>query len=136
MKTRNIIIIVLAAAILAGAFLWLKPKTENQSKEPETNLSEQKEQATPKPQEFQITIKENKIVSGNSVIRVKRDQEVKLKVTSDVAEELHLHGYDKTLDLEPNVQSELKFMADISGRFPLELHNAEVEIGALEVAPE
>jgi hypothetical protein len=74
-------------------------------------------------------------VEGPALIRVPRGTPLVLRITSDVADELHLHGYDLTLDLPAGQTAELRFNADIAGRFEYELHRAHAEIGALEVLP-
>lgn len=53
---------------------------------------------------------------------VGRGAEVTLKVTSDVTDRLHVHGFEKTLDLTPGGEQELVFTADMAGRFEIETH--------------
>ena len=43
-------------------------------------------------------------VTGDSRVTVKLGDEVTIRVTSDVAEEVHVHTYDLTVDLEPGVR--------------------------------
>jgi hypothetical protein len=47
---------------------------------------------------------------------------VELVFTGDEPAELHLHGYDITLDLKSNEPGKIQFTATIAGRFPLEVH--------------
>jgi len=47
---------------------------------------------------------------------------VRLIVTADVADEVHVHGYELTLDLAAGVPAELTFVADVPGIFEVELH--------------
>lgn len=46
---------------------------------------------------------------------------VTITATSDVAEELHVHGYDLHLHLAPDVPGELSFVADVPGIFEVEM---------------
>lgn len=85
--------------------------------------------------EFQLTVKGKKLIAGPEVLSVTEGDQVVIVITSDVVEELHLHGYDKSLDLKPNVPGRLAFVADRSGRFEYELEKSRVELGALEVQP-
>lgn len=74
-------------------------------------------------------------LKGPSLIKVKQDDTVVLRVTSDSADEFHLHGYDLLLPLYPGRPAELRFVASHSGRFTFELHREDLELGALEVYP-
>ena len=58
---------------------------------------------------------------------------VTLTVTSDAADELHLHGYDLTAQLEPGQPASLTFPADIAGVFEAELHEAGTVLLSLQV---
>lgn len=139
MKYTTPLIIVVGIIILAGLFFLLKPKTEN-SKAP---VSQSKYSATANPtpvpsqalNNFELIIKNKKLASGPSSIQIFKGGEVQIKVTSDLKEQFHLHGYDKSLELEPNKPGVLKFKADVSGKFPFELENSGVDLGTLEVLP-
>src|SRR3989338_221346 len=84
---------------------------------------------------FNLVIKEKKVISGQTTIKINQGDEVTIKITSDEAEEFHVHAYDNSVELEPNKQATLTFTANLSGRFPFELENSKTEIGALEVQP-
>lgn len=97
--------------------------------------SETDEQKMTAPNTFDLVIKDKKIVSGPVTINVTQGDEVTINITSDEAEEFHIHAYDNSVELEPDIQSTLTFTANLSGRFPFELENSKTEIGALEVQP-
>lgn len=59
---------------------------------------------------------------------------VVLRVTSDVADEVHLHGYDLKQDVEAGSTAEISFTADIPGVFEAELENAGLKLVELEVS--
>lgn len=84
---------------------------------------------------YELVIKGKKIVSGPETIQVVQGDEVTIKITSDEAEEFHVHGYDKSVELQPNQQATLTFRANISGRFDFELEQSKMDLGALEVQP-
>lgn len=57
-----------------------------------------------------------------------RDQEVTITVASQVAGELHFHGYDTEVpeqELEAGQSVTVKFTASHVGQFPVELHPAD-----------
>ena len=82
-----------------------------------------------------ITITDGWVTEGPDAIKVKRGDQVRLVFTSNQVDELHLHGYDITVQLEPNQAGVLEFTAKHAGRFGYELHKAHREIGAIEVHP-
>ncbi|GAA1580577.1 hypothetical protein GCM10009789_38050 [Kribbella sancticallisti] len=83
----------------------------------------------------EVTIKEGKIATaGGTVVKAKAGQTVRLVATSDVADSLHVHGYDKTLDLEPGKTVSLLFTADMKGSFEVETHESAKLAFRLQVA--
>ena len=80
-------------------------------------------------------VRAGKRASGPEVVRLKKGDAVELTVTSDAADELHLHGYDLTLKLQPGKPATLKFVADRTGRFGAELHHAGADVVTLEIYP-
>ena len=66
---------------------------------------------------------------------VHKNDTVSLSVTSDEADELHLHGHDLHARLVPGQAARLEFVARRTGRFTLELHRAGLELGAVEIYP-
>ena len=60
--------------------------------------------------------------------------QVTLVITSDVADEVHVHGYDLTADLAPGTPAEITFAATIPGVFEVELHEAGTALLALQVS--
>ena len=63
------------------------------------------------------------------------ESSVVLTVTSDVADEVHVHGYDLMADVAPGAPATIRFTADAPGRFEIELENTGVQIAELEVRP-
>jgi hypothetical protein len=59
---------------------------------------------------------------------------VRITVTSDAADEFHLHGYDQTLALRPGVAATLRLVADIPGVFEAELHHSGARVFELQVS--
>ncbi len=59
---------------------------------------------------------------------------VMVLVHSDVADEVHLHGYDRSVAVPAGGSATLRFAADIPGVFELELHEAGVVLASLEVS--
>jgi hypothetical protein len=66
---------------------------------------------------------------------VDKGDRVVLVVTSDVADEVHLHGYDLSRDVAPGQRARIAFRATIPGRFEVELENRGLQIAELTVNP-
>ncbi len=58
---------------------------------------------------------------------------VQLTVTSAVDEEIHVHAYDRTLELHAGEPAELQFVADIPGVIDIELEGNGVLVAELSV---
>jgi plastocyanin len=84
---------------------------------------------------IEMVVAKGRVVSGPSVVKVTQGDRVRLGVTVDAADELHLHGYNLHLNLKPGQRAQLDFVAGKSGRFTYELHHADLELGAIEVYP-
>ena len=59
---------------------------------------------------------------------------VEVRVASDVAEEVHLHGYDLYLQLEVGAEVALVFEANLPGVWEAELHPSHRELFQLQVS--
>jgi hypothetical protein len=66
---------------------------------------------------------------------VDKGDRVVLVVTSDVADEVHLHGYDLSRDVAAGGRARIAFRATIPGRFEVELEERGVPIADLTVRP-
>jgi plastocyanin len=95
--------------------------------------SQQAQDSTKKT--FNAVIKNNQLVSGGGTLPVTQGDEVTITITSDTPDSLHLHGYDKSVNLEKNKPASLTFTANLSGRFEYELEDSQLSLGALEVQP-
>lgn len=70
---------------------------------------------------------------GVKSIRAQRGQTVRLVGSSDTEDSLHVHGYDKTLELHPGQTTTMSFVADVSGSFEIETHESEKLVAQLVV---
>ncbi len=63
------------------------------------------------------------------------DRTIRLIVTADVSDEVHLHGYDIRADVAPGSPAVLEFEANVPGIFDVELEAAGLEFMQLQVEP-
>jgi plastocyanin len=98
-----------------------------------TTTQEKKEK--PKPQVTTIVVKGGDPVGGVQELTYTAGDEVRFDVESDVAEEVHVHGYDLIEQVSPGKVASFEFPADIEGGFEVELEGAHVQIAELTVQP-
>lgn len=67
-------------------------------------------------------------------VEIPLGSEVRFSVTSDTADEIHIHGYDMTFDVSPGVPAVVEFDADIPGIFEVELHSNHSLLVELQVS--
>ncbi len=91
----------------------------------------------PKPEvtTVRIVVRGGEVRGGIQRATVGQGKQVAIVVSSDVADEVHLHGYDKMVDVAPGKPARLAFVASIPGRFEVELENRGLQIADLEVRP-
>ena len=80
-----------------------------------------------------VTVRGGSVVDGASRQRATLNQPVTIRVTSDVADEVHVHGYDKKLDVAAGRTAEVTFVASIPGVFEVEFERSHKLLFTLEV---
>jgi hypothetical protein len=75
--------------------------------------------------EIRVTISGGKISPAPGRVRVDKGQSVKITVTGDQADEIHVHGYDKEAAFAPGRPAVVQFTADQTGQFEVETHETE-----------
>jgi len=75
-------------------------------------------------------------VGGPLEVEVTEGEELRIDVTTDAPDELHLHSYDVYLDIEPGKTNELVVEnADIGGVIELESHSTGALLAEISVVP-
>lgn len=82
-----------------------------------------------------IDIHGGKVKGGPKRTTVKKGERVTIVVGSDVADSVHLHGYDEFGDVAPGKPARLTFVASLPGRFEVELEGRGLQIADIEVRP-
>jgi hypothetical protein len=82
-----------------------------------------------------IVVRDGEPVGGVEELEFDADEEVRFRVSSDAAEEVHVHGYDIAKDVPAGGTVEFAFPADIEGIFEAELEELGVQILELRVNP-
>ncbi|WP_432930660.1 hypothetical protein ACQPZZ_09020 [Microbispora sp. CA-135349] len=89
--------------------------------------------ADPAVKEITVTIAGRKVTPPPGRIEVTKGQTVRITVTSDTADEAHLHGYDKAASLQPGTPASIEFVADETGLFEMETHESGLQLFQLLV---
>ena len=84
---------------------------------------------------IRIVVKGGRPVGGIRRAKVRQGRKVVLIVVSDVADHIHLHGYDLLIDVAPGQPGRIQFDATVVGRFEVELEDRGVQVADLEVRP-
>ena len=80
-----------------------------------------------------FVVQHGKVVSGPHAINAKLGSTVVIEVTTDIADEIHVHGYDKEVETKAGVAGRVSFVANIPGIFDVELHKSNVLLAELTV---
>ncbi|MDN4517315.1 hypothetical protein NWT09_27890 [Mycolicibacterium sp. jd] len=80
-----------------------------------------------------VTVSGGKVSTAKQLVDVPVGSPVELVVTSDVADHVHVHGYDEMVDVVPGVPARVGFIASIPGVFEVELENAKLRLLQLRV---
>jgi plastocyanin len=84
--------------------------------------------------EIRVTVTGGEVSPRPSVHKVRLGQTVRLTVTVDEADEVHVHGYDRELKVAPGKPATIEFRADQSGRFEVETHDSSLQLLQLQVS--
>ena len=83
--------------------------------------------------EIVVAVKDGKVVPPTHRVKVAEGTDVRLLVTSDEADEVHIHGFDIEQDLPAGDQATIEFTADQTGVFEIETHESGLQLVQLEV---
>ena len=115
-------------------------ETTTTETETDTGTDEPHETVQPAPEATRIEIRGGAVVGGPADIKVKKGDVVRIVVSSDAHDDIHLHGYDIEKEVEPGRPARFRFTADLEGIFEMESHVAEDAgkdplVGKLTVEP-
>lgn len=82
-----------------------------------------------------IVVRNGEPVGGIAELEYDAGEQVSFQVSSDVADEVHVHGYDLMKDVAAGGTVAFSFPADIEGIFEVELEERVEQIAELRVNP-
>ena len=132
------LLVTLLLAVAGCAAADETPSADSSSSAPgpaSSSAAETSGEPTPTQKTVQITVsvRDGKVTPKPRRVEVPLGDQVRLQVTSDVDDELHVHGYEVEADLEAGRPTTVEFVADQSGIFEVETHESDLELLQLEV---
>ena len=82
---------------------------------------------------IEIRVTGDQVETAERRVTVATGEKVRIRVQSDVADEVHVHGYDLKKDVAPGGPAVIEFTADVPGSFEVELEEAHRKLIDLQV---
>ena len=95
-------------------------------------------QATSSVKHLRVAIENTKPGIAAAPLHATQGDSLTIDITSDRAGTVEIHGYGKKIEVAPGSVATLAFVANIAGRFPVDLHGRDgrhIDVTALEVQP-
>jgi hypothetical protein len=128
-RNQRIGLVVGALLVAVVAFIVAQPGDDDDPSKAPTSTgggaAGQQAQTDTEPPVTRISVKGGVLVGDPKTIRVAKNDIVRIVVSSDVPDEIHLHGYDIEKEAAPGKPARFRFKADAEGAFELESHAAE-----------
>jgi hypothetical protein len=97
---------------------------------------DEKPEKPAEPKVPELEIRGGAPVGGPLEVEVTEGDELRIDISTDAADELHLHSYDVYFDIVPGKTNELVVeKADIGGVFELESHTTGALLAEISVVP-
>jgi FtsP/CotA-like multicopper oxidase with cupredoxin domain len=138
-RNQRIALVVAAIVVAVAAFVIAQPgddeepsnttattPAETQTEDGgATATTETEPPPPPEPEVTRLRIEGGAVVGGPKTIEAGGGDTVRIVISTDAPDELHLHGYDIEREAEPGRPARFRFKATAEGEFVLESHTAE-----------
>ena len=158
---QRIAILVAAVVVLAGAFVVARGSDDEGGSESARTAGEQTVETTagegtvtsegtggaaapsttgsepsePAPRVETVEIRDGAPVGEPRTIEYDSGDTIRLRFRSNQASEVHIHGYDRYVDVPAGGSARTRFEADAEGIFEMEDHGTGEILAKLQVAP-
>ena len=145
-RRQRLGVLALAAIVLIVALVVLIPRGDDDEPKraaaptataaptttPSQDDSQPSAEPTPEP-----TADPGPLLTAGKVTRIEVSEgdQVRFRARSDEPEELHVHGYDLTKELEAGKTETISFKATIEGIFEIEFEHSKTQVAELRVEP-
>jgi hypothetical protein len=157
-RAQRIAILAVAAVVLVGGFVLAQGSNDDDDTSTQAGATQQAQTATnvetapneaenpaatapetteqpPPPRVETVAIRDLKPAGEVKTLEYESGETIRLEFTSDKAAEVHIHGYDKTVDVPADGSVTERFKADAEGIFEIEEHHSGALLAKLEVQP-
>jgi hypothetical protein len=86
------------------------------------SLDSSSQASSAEAERFSIVIRGRSVEGPQRTIRATQGTMLELAFAADETVELHLHGYDRHLTVQPGGEAVMRLDAKLAGRFPIEAH--------------
>jgi hypothetical protein len=118
-NNQRIALLVAAAVVVIVGFVLASPGGTSKK--------------TPTVRNFTVTVAGGKPVGGITPLTANKGDTIRLTIRSNVADEIHIHGYDLHQTVTAGGSVTFQFKATIDGNFVIELESRSEQIAALTV---
>lgn len=135
-NTTRIALAVGAIAALVVLFVVLNGSSDNNNTKTTTSNAIGKpstKTSAPGTSPQMIVVRGGKPVGGVQALNYTKGDQVRFRIDSDVADEVHVHGYDFHKNVSAGGSVSFSFPATIDGIFVIELEKRGEQIGRLTV---
>jgi hypothetical protein len=136
---RKVALIAAGLGLIVSLYFALSPGGDDETTPTTTAAQTTTAATTTAPAESQV-VRISVSVPGDKAPAVKhftiqQGRQVVFVVESELADEVHLHGYDLSADVAPGAPATIRFKATAPGLFEAELESRSLPIAELEVRP-
>jgi hypothetical protein len=85
-------------------------------------------------QTISLTVSGGKVTGDTGRVKVALGTRVRITVTSDVADEIHVHVYDLKQEVSANASASIEFVADKPGVVDVELERSKLTLTRLAIS--
>lgn len=91
------------------------------------------DRGAPEGRRVEVTVSRREVTGDTGRVLVAAGERLTIVVHADVADEVHVHGYDVTAGLAPGIPAELTFDVTVPGVFEVELHETGTVLLTVQV---
>jgi FtsP/CotA-like multicopper oxidase with cupredoxin domain len=134
-RNQRVALVVGAVLVAVIAFVAVSPGDDDDGSKQATETTTTtatggattaKDSVTPsEPAAERIQLRGGEVVGGPKTIKVTKGDRVRIVVSADAEDDIHLHGYDIEKKVQPGKPARFDLVASIEGQFEMESHVAE-----------
>lgn len=129
----RVAVVVAAAAVAVGALAGCGHGASTGPGSNPSGASGKPPAASTTVRTINVKVRGGKATGDTGRIAVATGTPIVLSVSSDVADEIHVHGYDRKANIPAGATASVAFAANTPGIFEVELENSKLQLLQLQV---